>query len=150
EAAAPGPAGTPMAAPTPPDDTSLPFDPTYLDKLRQLGELSGTPLAKEVVTHFSIETPQRLDRMRQALLQSDVKDLAFVAHSLKGSSAQIGAVRIAALSAELEEKGGKADLTNDDARDGLSHLLAEIEREVERTIPLLEQAAAVQGVADHH
>ncbi|HEV7786024.1 MAG TPA: Hpt domain-containing protein, partial [Thermoanaerobaculia bacterium] len=96
------------------------------------------------------ETPQRLERMRQALLQSDVKDLAFVAHSLKGSSAQIGAMRIAALSAELEEKGGKADLTNDAVRDGLGHLLAEIEREVERTMPLLEQAAAVQGVADHH
>jgi signal transduction histidine kinase/CheY-like chemotaxis protein/HPt (histidine-containing phosphotransfer) domain-containing protein len=122
-------------------DVSSPLDPTFLDKLRQLGELSGTPLAREVVTHFSAETPQRLERMRQALLQSDVQDLAFIAHSLKGSSAQLGAVRIASLSAELEEKGGKADLTNDSVRDGLGHLIAEIEREVERTMPLLEQAA---------
>jgi signal transduction histidine kinase/DNA-binding response OmpR family regulator len=142
------PVPPPMEAPAPPDASS-PLDPTYLEKLHQLGEITGKPLAREIVTRFSSETPQRLERMRQALLQNDGKDLIFIAHSLKGSSAQIGAVLIASLSAELEEKGGKADLTDDAARDGLSQLLSEIEREVERAIPLLEQAA-VQGIADHH
>jgi signal transduction histidine kinase/DNA-binding response OmpR family regulator len=126
--------------PAAPPDASLPLDPTYLDKLRQLGELNGKPLAREIVTRFSAETPLRLERMRQALLQSDAQDLIFVAHSLKGSSAQIGAVRVASLSAELEERSRKADLTKDDARDGLGDLLAELEREIERAIPLLEQA----------
>jgi len=125
---------------TAPPDAS-PLDLTYLDKLRRLGEMSGTPLARDVVARFSTETPLRLERMRQALLRSALKDLAFEAHSLKGSSAQIGAVRIASLSAELEERGRKADPV-DDARDGLDRLLADLEREVERAIPLLEQAVA--------
>jgi len=127
-------------APAPPDGSSQ-LDPTYLDNLRQLGELSGKSLAREVVTHFSAETPRRLDRMRQALLHSDGKDLGFLAHSLKGSSAQIGAVRIASLSAEIEEKSENADLTQPAVRDDLGDLLAELERELERTMPLLEQAA---------
>jgi two-component system sensor histidine kinase/response regulator len=117
-----------------------PLDPSYLEKLRQLGELTGKPLVREIVTHYSVETPQRLERLRQAWLHSDVKDLVFVAHSLKGSSAQIGAVRIAALSAELEEKGKNSDLTQDAVRDGLGALLAELERELARTMPLLEAA----------
>jgi signal transduction histidine kinase/CheY-like chemotaxis protein/HPt (histidine-containing phosphotransfer) domain-containing protein len=131
---------TPEPAAAPPTP-SAPLDPTYIDQLRRLGEVSGMPLAREIVTHYFAETPQRLERMRQALLQSDLKDLAFAAHSLKGSSAQIGAVRIAALSAEVEEKSGKADLTRAADREGLGQLLAEIEREVERAIPLLERAA---------
>src|SRR5204862_7943475 len=125
---------------TAPPDAS-PLDLTYLDKLRRLGELSGTPLARDVVARFSTETPLRLERMRHALHGSALKDLAFEAHSLKGSSAQIGAVRIASLSAELEEKGRKADPTDDGTSDGLGDLLAELEREFERAIPLLEQAA---------
>jgi len=75
------------------------------------------------------ETPQRLEGMRQALIRTDGKDLTFLAHSLKGSSAQIGAVRVASLSAELEEKGAKTDFNNAADRASLGDLLAEIERE---------------------
>jgi len=135
-------------APAPPDGSS-PLDPTLLDQLRRLGEVTGAPLVRDIVNHFAIETPQRLERMRQALIRTDGKDLTSVAHSLKGSSAQIGAVRVASLSAELEEKGGKADFNNAADRASLGDLLAEIEREVELAMPLLEQAA-IQGVADHH
>jgi signal transduction histidine kinase/CheY-like chemotaxis protein/HPt (histidine-containing phosphotransfer) domain-containing protein len=131
----PGAFATPEPAVIPLD--SSPVDPTYLAKLRRL----GVPLVREIVTHFSTETPQRLERMRQALLHSDGKALVFVAHSLKGSSAQIGAVRIASLSAEVEEKGTTDDLADAAVRAGLDNLLAEIERELERTMPLLEQAA---------
>ncbi len=92
------------------------------------------------MAHFSVETPHRLERMRQAFLQADGKDLAFVAHSLKGSSAQIGALRIASLSAEIEEKAGKGDLSDLEVRGSLGDLLGEITREVKRTMPLLEQA----------
>jgi signal transduction histidine kinase/DNA-binding NarL/FixJ family response regulator/HPt (histidine-containing phosphotransfer) domain-containing protein len=139
----------PYLAAAPPDGSSG-FDPTLLDQLRRLGEVTGAPLARDIVTHYATETPQRLERMRQALVRSDGKDLSFVAHSLKGSSAQIGAVQIASLSAELEEKSSQADFNTAAVRSVLGDLIAEIEREVELAMPLLEQAAMSQGVVDHH
>jgi signal transduction histidine kinase/HPt (histidine-containing phosphotransfer) domain-containing protein/ActR/RegA family two-component response regulator len=131
----------PEPAPAPPDDADDAFllDPSYLDGLRQLGELSGKPILQEIVAHYLAETPRRLEKMRQALLRSDAAELNFVAHSLKGSSAQIGTVRIASLSAELERGSKDAGLPNSAE---LAGLLAELEREIARTLPLLEQAAA--------
>ena len=124
----------PELSPPLPEDSSL-FDPSYLDGLRQLGERTGRPLVREVVDHYLKETPQRLERLKQALLRADAKELSFVAHSIRGSSVQIGTVRVAALSAELEQKATNADLAE------LAPLLAELEREIARTMPLLEQAA---------
>ncbi|MBW8877746.1 MAG: response regulator [Acidobacteria bacterium] len=125
------------AAPLP--DGASPLDPAYLDSLRRLGELTGRPLVQEIVARYLAETPRRLERLRDALLRADAEALTFVAHSLKGSSAQIGAVRVAALSDELEQKGKDADLGD------AANLLAELERELERTVPLLEQAAMSAG-----
>src|SRR4051812_5365018 len=121
-----------------PEDSSL-FDPSYLDSLRQLGERTGRPLVREVVDHYLKETPLRLERLKQALLRGDAKELSFVAHSIRGSSVQIGTVRVAALSAELEQKATNAAPSEIAA---LAPLLTELEREIARALPLLEQAAA--------
>jgi len=110
-----------------------PLDPSYLDSLRKLGELSGRPLVREIVESYLAETPRRLERLRDALLQADARDFILVAHSLKGSSAQLGARRVAEVSAELEEKGQNAELGD------VAPLLAELEREIERVAPLLEE-----------
>jgi len=114
--------------------TELPvLDPGRIASLRRLGELTGQPLVRDVVDGFLKETPGRLDRMRGALVRGDAEELAFIAHSLKGSSGQLGALRVAALSGELEGRGKNEDL------DGASGLLAEIERETARVAHLLEQ-----------
>jgi len=115
------------------EDDPSPLDPERLDSLRRLGELAGKPLLREIVGSFLLETPRRVARMREALGRTDAEDLAFVAHSLKGSSGQIGAVRVAALSFELEKQGKSADLAAAPA------LLAELERELNRVAPLLEE-----------
>jgi CheY-like chemotaxis protein/HPt (histidine-containing phosphotransfer) domain-containing protein len=108
-----------------------PLDPARLESLRRLGEMTGQPLAREIVDNFLSETPRRLERMREALARGDAEELAFVAHSLKGSSGQIGALRVAALSGELEQRGKDEDL------DGAASLLAEVEREAACVTPLL-------------
>jgi signal transduction histidine kinase/DNA-binding response OmpR family regulator len=128
----PAPAASVPSAVTLADDPS-PLDPARLDSLRRLGELAGKPLLREIVGSFLAETPRRVARMREALDRTDAEDLAFVAHSLKGSSGQIGALRVAALSFELEKQGKSADLAAAPA------LLAELERELRRVAPLLEE-----------
>ena len=131
----------PAAPPSPDGGGASPLDPSYLDSLRRLGELTGRPLAREIVKGYAAETPRRLERLRDALLRADAQALAFVAHSLKGSSAQLGAARVAALSGELEQRGKEADLG------AAAALLVELEREVGRALPLLERAAIGTGSA---
>jgi CheY-like chemotaxis protein/HPt (histidine-containing phosphotransfer) domain-containing protein len=127
------PAAAERTAAPPPDGGSSPLDPARLAGLRRLGESSGKPLLQTLVDTYTAETPRRLARMREAVVRADAADLTFVAHSLKGISAQLGVVRVAALSAELERMGRDAEL------DGAAGLLAELEREVALALPLLER-----------
>jgi signal transduction histidine kinase/DNA-binding response OmpR family regulator len=107
------------------------LDHACLDSLRRLGEMTGRPILREVVELYLAETPRLLERMQEALRRSDAEALAFAAHSFKGSSAQIGAAQAAALSAEIERKAKLGEL------EGTGALLADLEREVERALPLL-------------
>jgi signal transduction histidine kinase/CheY-like chemotaxis protein/HPt (histidine-containing phosphotransfer) domain-containing protein len=129
---APGAEDAETAAPPPPDGAS-PLDPARLDGLRRLGETAGKPLVQTLIQAYLDEAPRRLARMREALERSDAADLTFVAHSLKGISAQIGVARVAALSADLERRARDGEL------DAAAGLLAELEREIARAVPLLEQ-----------
>jgi CheY-like chemotaxis protein len=126
------PAGPEPATAPPPDAGSSPLDSARLADLRRLGEVSGKPLVQALVDTYLAETPRRLERMREAVARADAADLTFAAHSLKGISAQIGVVRVAALSAEVERMAKEADLG------GVGLLLAQLEREIERALPLLE------------
>ncbi len=133
--------GPPLPAPAVLQPGALPDDPprldlTYLDSLRHLGEMSGKPLVREIVDSFLAETPRRLELMKEAIGRADAVELAFVAHSLKGSSGQLGAARVAALSSELEKKGRSADLVSAAA------LLTELGRELAQVAPLLEEQKA--------
>jgi CheY-like chemotaxis protein len=125
-------AAQPAAGP-PPDTGPSPLDPARLGSLRRLGETTGKPLLQNLIETYLTETPLRVARMREAAARADVADLVFVAHSLKGISAQIGVVRVAELSAEIERKGRDEELA------AATGLLADLEREVGRALPLLER-----------
>ncbi|HEY4593314.1 MAG TPA: ATP-binding protein [Thermoanaerobaculia bacterium] len=128
----PAAAAEPAAAP-PPDAGPSPLDPARLASLRKLGESTGKPLVQGLIETYLIETPRRVGRMREALARADAADLVFVAHSLKGISAQIGVVCVAELSAKIERLGKDAELNT------AAGLLAELEREIGRALPFLEQ-----------
>jgi HPt (histidine-containing phosphotransfer) domain-containing protein len=119
------PAATPPIA-------SAPLDPARLDSLRRLGETAGKPNLQTLLETYLAETPRRLARMREAVARADAPDLTFVAHSLKGISAQLGVVQVAELCAGVERLGKDSDLG------GAAALLAELEGAVERAVPLLE------------
>jgi signal transduction histidine kinase/DNA-binding response OmpR family regulator len=130
------PAAAERAAPPPPDAGSYPLDPARLSSLRRLEESTGKPLVQGLIATYLAETPLRVERMWEAVARADAADLVFVAHSLKGISAQIGVVRVAELSARLEQMG------KNDGLDGVAGLLAELEREIGRALPLLERERA--------
>jgi DNA-binding response OmpR family regulator len=136
QAALRGVAAPPAPAP-PPEPAGEPpvLDPSYLDRLRQLQEITGRSVVGEIVDSFLSEAPRRLSRLREALAAGDGEALAFAAHSLKGSSAQLGALRLASLSHALELEGRQGTLQ------GAAGIADEIEREIERVAPALKQAS---------
>ncbi|MEA2601892.1 MAG: hypothetical protein QOF89_2884 [Acidobacteriota bacterium] len=112
------------------------LDPAYLDRLRQLEEATGRAVVGEIVDRFLGEIPSRLVRLREALAAGDGEALAFAAHSLKGSSAQLGALRLASLSHALELQGRSGSL------DGAAALLDDVARELARVAPELKERSA--------
>lgn len=75
------------------------YDPEALGMLREVG---GPELAREMIDLFLANAPQRLEAAEQALEAGDAAQLHQAAHSLKATSATLGALRVQELSAELE------------------------------------------------
>ncbi len=76
-------------------------DPEKL--LRDIG--GDRKLLAELVHLFSIECPQRLASLDQAIRAGDAENLFQAAHGLKGTLATFGAVRAAELAHELQRRG---------------------------------------------
>jgi signal transduction histidine kinase/HPt (histidine-containing phosphotransfer) domain-containing protein/FixJ family two-component response regulator len=91
-----------------------------------------------VLHNFAERLPDTLHRMDQAAMAGDGRSLARLAHSLKGSSATLGANHFAALCADLEDRAhrhepptGLLRELHDHARevgDAMERLSAELER----------------------
>ncbi len=71
-----------------------------LGDLRSLGE----ELFEELVTSFFEATDAKLDDIRAAIGKSDLAALKSLAHALKGSARQMGAIRLGDFAAELEQQ----------------------------------------------
>jgi len=110
--AAPAPAAQPDA-----------INRNALDNIRALSRDSGDALVHKVVTAYMGDTPRHLHALRQALGGLDAESVRRVAHSLKSSSANIGAARLATLCRELEGLGRAGSV------DGAAPLLYDMERE---------------------
>jgi HPt (histidine-containing phosphotransfer) domain-containing protein len=64
-----------------------------------------------LVQAFLDDAEQRLQRLQQGLEQSDADTVRAEAHSLKGSSSNVGAMNLSLLCSELEQKGLSGDLS---------------------------------------
>jgi len=72
--------------------------------LETLKEIIGDDL-KEILFNFIKTSPEMIEQIKHALNTEDADALRLHAHTLKGSSANIGAVKLPDLSFELERKG---------------------------------------------
>lgn len=75
---------------------------------------------------FLEEEPKRLEAVRKALADGDAETLRFLAHSLKGASAALGAEILRGHCLALEQAAGSGDLTAAPA------CLLDLERELDR------------------
>jgi diguanylate cyclase (GGDEF)-like protein len=75
------------------------LDPDVFDKLR---EILG-PTLQQTIAPFLEDTPDYLSRLEQAVQDGDADIARAMAHSIKGSSGNLGAAALAQLSKEAEE-----------------------------------------------
>jgi CheY-like chemotaxis protein/HPt (histidine-containing phosphotransfer) domain-containing protein len=86
-----------------------------LDAIRTLKEFlddSDGEVTAGLVQLFLDETAARLDRLRAALGQQDLGEVALVAYALKGSAATLGARELQALAGRLEQVSKAGSLEN--------------------------------------
>ena len=106
-------------------DPTPALDGAALADLRQL-QMPGEPdILQELLDLFQSETPPLLDQIGAAVAADDSEGLMRAAHSLKGSSSNLGARRLAAIGAKLEKLGREGTTT------GAAPLVARLEPEYE-------------------
>jgi two-component system, sensor histidine kinase and response regulator len=77
------------------------LDRQVLSQLRELENADDPHLLSRVLKLYLDESPRLLEKLKQAVLQKDMRETELTAHTLKSSSANIGATVLAGLCAEI-------------------------------------------------
>ena len=103
------------------------LDPQALQRLRDLDPTGTGKLMERVANAFETAAARLLPQLRAAQAAADAEGIRHVAHTLKSSSASIGAVKLSRLCAEMEllAKQGQIDGTHE-AVDALASELAAV------------------------
>jgi DNA-binding response OmpR family regulator len=93
-----------------------------LDELKEGGE-TLPPFAMQLIDQYVEEATTQLEMLKAAQLRHDAGALKATAHTLKGSSATIGAKRLAALCADMERRSatGSDDTITEDMMADVDH-----------------------------
>ena len=86
-----------------------------------------------LVTTYLQDANERMDRLQSAIASDDAPNIKIEAHSLKGSSINLGATGLADLFAQMENCGANEEL------DGLSGLFTKIQSEFSVAEDFLKQ-----------
>jgi two-component system, sensor histidine kinase and response regulator len=119
--ASPAPTVTPSAVTK--EEPTSPIDAKVLNQIRALQRPNAPNIVHKIINSYLHDAPQLLEAARQAIAQNDSSTLYRSAHSLKSTSASLGALTLAGLCKELEAIG-RAQTT-----DKADSLLVTIEQE---------------------
>jgi CheY-like chemotaxis protein/HPt (histidine-containing phosphotransfer) domain-containing protein len=84
------------------DVHQVPIDPKALDAIRALQREGKPDLLARVINIYLEDSLRLLEALRQAVSEGDGAGVKRTAHSLKSSSANVGAVRLSSLCKDLE------------------------------------------------
>jgi len=108
------------------------IDPLVFDGLRVLNDDDDPKFLSRLIGHFLTDTPTHLAAMGTACRKGRAEDVQRIAHGLKGSASNLGALRLARICDRVSD----AAVREPDAVPGL---LAELELEFQRVRAQLEQ-----------
>jgi len=109
----------------PPSSASEPavINPLALEAIRALSTEQGELLLHRVLATFLQDTPRQIAALHEAVAKCDPATIRKTAHSLKSSSANVGADALARLFKDLEQ------IARAGHTDGAANLIAQLERE---------------------
>lgn len=111
-------------------------DPEALARLRRFG---GDKLLREMIGLYLTAAPERLAAAKEGVANGDRSAAELALHSLKSSSAQLGAALVGRLSerGEIIARGGTLD--------GVAEIITEMEAELARATSWLERVRDGEG-----
>ena len=115
----PSPGGAPQGADRPwtlPAGTETVLDAGALERLRELDPKGENQLLARVIKAFEASAARLVPQLQDAQRSGDQAGVRHVAHTLKSSSASIGAMKLSQLCAEIETKIRTDKLENIDSR----------------------------------
>ena len=116
-----------------PDQKSI--DLEAIQNLRDLNPGDGGEFLREIVGIYIEDTPKRIAELKAALASGDVATFTRAAHTIKGSSANVGAQVLKGLSERLEFMSRKEGLGN------AAPMIADCEAEFARVVTELRALA---------
>jgi HPt (histidine-containing phosphotransfer) domain-containing protein len=103
------------------------IDLQAIENLRALNPGDNDAFIREVLGIFLEDTPQRIAELDTSLAAGDAPKFSRAAHSIKGSSANLGAASLRGMAEQLEQRSHKEGLAN------VAGLLASLKQEYSRT-----------------
>jgi histidine phosphotransfer protein HptB len=88
------------------------IDSQALDNLRALNPDDNDAFLREIAGIFLEDTPLRIAELEQSLAVGDVPTFTRAAHSIKGSSSNLGALTLRAAAEHLEHQSKSAGLND--------------------------------------
>lgn len=112
------------------------IDPEAIKHLRALNPGDQDEFLREIVGIFVEDMPRRITELDQSLAAGDTAKFSRAAHSIKGSSGNLGAAALREVAGELESKSQKEGLS------GVTGLLERLKAEYERACAELSKLIA--------
>ncbi|MEG3894215.1 MULTISPECIES: response regulator [unclassified Microcoleus] len=116
-------------------EADSPIDYHVLENLRELDDEEDPDFLGELIKIYLLDAPQHLETIKEAIFLGDADSLKLASHTLKSSSANLGAVSFSEVCKELEymgrvavESGGEQVFDASTARDRLLEAQAEWEK----------------------
>jgi signal transduction histidine kinase/DNA-binding response OmpR family regulator/HPt (histidine-containing phosphotransfer) domain-containing protein len=125
------PSGGAGASPVPnagmaaPPDALPVLDPQALDRLRELDPSGQNRLMARVASAFDTSVARLMPQIQEAMQSTDLTVIRHVSHTLKSSSASIGAVKLSKMCAEMESMARQGQ------SDGMTERILLLQAEVE-------------------
>jgi len=113
--------------------TGVSIDLEAIENLRALSPDDGDAFLKDIVGIFLDDTPSRIVELKGALAEGDAPKFTRAAHSIKGSSSNLGALAVREAAARLEQVSRNQGLS------GLELGIADLEAAFEAAKSALEK-----------
>lgn len=119
------------------------LDPSALDGFRQIAGEHASLLIVDLLNTYLEDAPGRVDKMQQAVNETNPELLSDAAHALKSASANLGAKKLSGLCAEAEALGRSGTMT------GTLELVSQISHAYQAISTIFEKEIEKISESDH-